>query len=589
MNNSNQTKLFRLAAVLYADSNYEVSPKLTLKRIIESALLSNNNKPMSIQSLVDYIRKTYSLYLDETEINKIIEDERESAFIINNSKYETILYLNEKRKLSLENKISNKTIDYFITEFENNMKYPLEMNIKELINKFLYQLFTSNIESFKKLISKRVNIEDLEVNQLSDYSIEECKIINSFLSWGNNEKNKAIFDIASCALEYFMISNNGTGVKLKLDNIKNKSFYLDTNIIFWAMGINGESRKNRTISFLRKFIDSANELLISKFTDSEFKETVKYYAGNISKYPNGISVKDFNFENLNIFPQKDLYSFYCDWCIGRVNTSIEYFISYVDSLYDEFIVKYNITVELKIPFDPKIINTKEKIDNLASDISNYKKSFTTKLYFNSLLTDASNIHLIETKRGSQNINIFDTKYYLISADTLFRRWDYQRIDATPIVLLPEEWLSIILRFINRTDDDYASFVSFINLSNRETQIPFEKIYIVFAGIYEMAQDIDTRISIAQNIVENNFKGVIENGQNIQQIFENAKTCAKTELEKRIDELENKSEQSSKEIYALKTAKDYEINEIKKDTKKELDKKITKSVDYLKKIVLKIIN
>lgn len=35
-----KNQLFRLATVLYADNNYEVSPKTILRKIIESALLS---------------------------------------------------------------------------------------------------------------------------------------------------------------------------------------------------------------------------------------------------------------------------------------------------------------------------------------------------------------------------------------------------------------------------------------------------------------------------------------------------------------------------------------------------------------------
>ena len=43
MNTNPTNELFRLSAILYADNNYEVSPKTTHRKIIESALIENGN------------------------------------------------------------------------------------------------------------------------------------------------------------------------------------------------------------------------------------------------------------------------------------------------------------------------------------------------------------------------------------------------------------------------------------------------------------------------------------------------------------------------------------------------------------------
>ena len=60
----NKNQLFRLATVLYADNNYEVAPKTIIKKVIESALLSNGNKSISTHNLIDFIFDTYNLHLD---------------------------------------------------------------------------------------------------------------------------------------------------------------------------------------------------------------------------------------------------------------------------------------------------------------------------------------------------------------------------------------------------------------------------------------------------------------------------------------------------------------------------------------------
>ena len=111
------------------------------------------------------------------------------------------------------------------------------------------------------------------------------------------------------------------------------------------------------------------------------------------------------------------------------------------------------------------------MEDLANDISSSKYNENNNNgYFESALWDAKNIYLTEIKRENNNRNIFDTKYFFISSDQALRRWDFKRNNTTPCVLLPSQWLSIVLRYVNRTNDDFKSFVSFLNLSQNETNI-----------------------------------------------------------------------------------------------------------------------
>lgn len=68
------SQLFRLSAVLYADNNYEVSSNTILRKVIECALLSNEN-PLSIHELIDFTFSTYHLNLSEEEIVSIPKKE----------------------------------------------------------------------------------------------------------------------------------------------------------------------------------------------------------------------------------------------------------------------------------------------------------------------------------------------------------------------------------------------------------------------------------------------------------------------------------------------------------------------------------
>lgn len=158
----NKNQLFRLATVLYADNNYEVSPKTILRKIIESALLSNDNKYIDVHQLIDFIEKNYNLHFDETEITTIIKNEKEDGFLVNGNNGNTVVCLSEKRRQHIESKLSNKTIDYFISEFEKEQETLVTgSDTKEIIYRFLYELLSSNIESFKKLIDSKRKVEEL--------------------------------------------------------------------------------------------------------------------------------------------------------------------------------------------------------------------------------------------------------------------------------------------------------------------------------------------------------------------------------------------------------------------------------------------
>ena len=528
-------QLFRLAAVLYADNNYEVAPRTILKKILESALLTQENKPITLHNLIDLISNNYNLVLDEEEVRSIIEKEGEN-FLVNNKKEEQLICLSQKRKHVIESKVSKKNIEYFIGEFVDSFHSITDgVEYKEVIYRFLYELLNSNIGSFRKLLDNRSTVEELINIETHTYSLDERKIINEFLAWDNNDKNKAIFDIASYGLEYCMISNNGSGSQLHLSNLKNKVFYLDTNVVFRALGINGKNRQQRTITFLNKFIQSESTLVISKFTEIEFKDTIAFYLDKLKRVPitRKISPDIFREKYFNSF--SDFYDFYYKWRVGRYNDTLELFEGYIISLYEDFKSMYKVKTDYKIPFDEKDAKIIKEIKELTGGISSFKENNGIKHQLNGDFIDAQNIYLVENKRNGKAANIFEAKEFVVSTDQALRRWDYYRNNITPIVILPSQWLSIILRYVNRSNDDFKSFVSFLNLPITDSPIDNGKLHIILAGISEMTEDFGQQRFIVQSLIQQQFDGILEEiGE--EQILEHAKKFAKTELEKRIDDV-----------------------------------------------------
>ena len=593
MTTTNQNQLFRLAAVLYADNNYEVAPKTIIKKVIESALLSNENKSINIHQLIDFIYSTYNLHLVEEEVKNIVTSDKEDGFLCNQKNEDTIVCLSEKRKQVIETKLSNKTIDYFIDEFEKAKAALVSgSNTKEIIYRFLYELLSSNIESFKKLLDSKKKIEDLINVESHTYTPVEREIVNEFLGWDNNGKNKAIFDIASYALEYCMICNNGGATHIQLNNLRNKIFYLDTNVIFRALGINGLNRQNRTNTFLRKFIEANTQLVISKFSETEFRDTITFYLDKLKETPLNRKINPEIFQEKYFKSLNDIYDFYYKWRSGKVNDSMELFEGHILGLYEKFKADFKIQTDYAIPFDEKEEKFEKTINELSASIGSYKNADGARHGVNGDNIDALNILLVEKKRDGRSANIFETKQFIVSTDQSLRRWDYYRNAVTPIVILPSQWLSILLRYLNRSNDDFKSFVSFLNLPSGESLIDSEKIHIILAGISEMTENFDQQRFIVQSLVQKKFDGILEKGVKDDEILERTKAFAKSELEKKVEESESGHRFIKSQLKIVEVATSQQIEGLQSKTGeqekllKSKDNEITTLKGQLKSEVLK---
>lgn len=589
------TEIFRLATILYADNNYEVSSKTILRKIVESIFLAEDNKIIGIHSLIDMIKDRYTLDFTEEEVKDIIKDT--DFFITSDCKIEDIkISLNTKRLNNIKEKINTKNLDFFIGAFhKENDIYDLK-ELKELLYRFLYNVFQNNVLSFGKLIEPFFKVQELQ--NISDYNLKdkEIEVINKFLNWDNDEKNKIIYDISLLSVEYCLITNK-KGDSFRLDSLKNKKFFLDTNIIFRAIGINGEDREKRTITFLEKFKEANENLFISKFTEEEINKTLEYYLSEIQKNntPRVHSKIFIEYSKVN-----DFISFYHRWRHKRTNDNINLFRGHIMTLISNLKSKFNIENDFTEYFDEEDENIQEKISNKSSEINTFKT--TSKISnLNTHIVDAKNIILIEHLRKNRSINIFDCKYFLISADQYLRKWDYSKNSSIPIVLLPSQWMVILLRYLNRTNDDFKSFVSFLNINNAEKIVSNENLQLILSGVSEITSDISQQKNIVSEIINNSFKGILDNSSNVD-VREKSRTFAKTKLEEKIENLEsdnkklkNNNERLENNLNEFKQNTSVELEEIKKEKnesiseKKELISHLEKEKDNNKNLQERLAN
>lgn len=561
--------LFRLAAMLYKDDKYNLNRSNIIRKIIESIFLEDN-RMKSIIEIIDICKTNYNLIFTVDEVKRIIFDNRDN-FIINNEKDDLKTCLTERRIKGLKTH-EGLWIGNYIEYFLEKTGYDDKDEGKEILYKFLHEIFTTNLKNYQYFLNK-TNIDGEFSINLKNYNHKEKKLINDFLNFDDKGKDNAIFDIVSLSLEYCILTGNSKQVYVQ--GIRNKVFYLDSNIIYRAIGINGETRKQLTISFLEKCKNNNIEIAIFKYSDQEFKDSIKYHLKNIYEYKH----KRIHSEVYRQYNNRndDIYTFYYDWCSGgRINKDQSYFEAYIYSLYDDFLNKFNIRIDYTDYFE----NDDKELYNIMSTITKYKEEDVSDIIIEN---DAKNILALKNlryKKGDLNKKLLETKYYMISTDQALREWDYkENKNQTPLILLPSHWMAIMLRYVGRTSDDYKSFVSFLNLRYNENFLDGPKLHAILSGISELTEDLSCQKRYAAQIIELRSRDIISI-ENYNEIYEETQKFVKEDLESTVKNLQNEINDVKEQLSV--TREDMEKNYISKKIYNEEMNKVENERDLYKK-------
>lgn len=556
----NKNTILRTSAVLFAEDSKNINPTIIKRKMIESVFLELENKTITIIQLVDYLKKFIELDFTEEEVIGIINSSKEGYFDIIPIRElpMTKVKLTRERYKIVQKKVEDLSFDDIINLFgkeiyEGDIKFN---SIKDIIHSYVYYLINTNHKTLTKILSGTHSEGDISLCE-SEFKLSERDLINQFINWDNSTKNKALFVLISYSIEYCLVVNNADGDSF-IESLKGKNFFLDSNIIYRALGINGETRKNRILSFLDKCKENGQTFSISKHTYKEFTDTIKHHIKGLDKYSaNKINPEVFERFHLD----GDITSLYYKWKADRSSGSLDIFQMYVDGLLKSFLLKYSITKVNKSPFDDSTREHKDKILDLSSDIEKVKQNGQFGLHE----VDAENIVLIENLRNGNNSNLAETKVYLASTDQRLRNWDYSRSKFQPIVLLPSHWMSLLLRYVSRTDSDYKAFTSFLKLKNGNSALKVEHLEHVINGISNITKDFENQTIIADSMLEHKFDKILEGLTDDQQI-EEIEQFAEKELdnqlkrqkEKNIEDKENLTAEYRTRIKEIENEQDEEV-------------------------------
>lgn len=555
--------IIRTSAIIYADETNFVKTSTIQRKFIEAIFIDNKNKPLILNNLISAIEKKFNLSFTLEETIDIInksENEIFSTKQLGSNSENNLISLSEKRFQYLIQKDQNNDFEKFVAEFaktccDNKVK---SETINSTLYKFLFELLNTNISLYSNIVKPKGSRVSFTIDS-EKFTTEEINIVNDFLNWDSVEKNKALFKVVSYCIEYSLVANHTSGDNTYLASLRNKEFYLDNNILYRALGVNGETRKKRTHVFLRKCIESGQKLIISKYSKKEFISTIEYHINQLKKIPFGrINPKLFSQYCVN----PSFYEFYHKWRNSRITYGFDSFYANILAEYDLLIKTYKILEDYKIPFDEKDKDIVNATDTYKSEIQAVK----TFGFEDTHKYDAQNYILIEKKRNENNRNIQDTKYFLITTDQKLKRWDDEKSKNQSITMLPSHWMGLLLKYVSRTDDDYKSFVSFLRLKQHDGLIDENNLQIVLAGISEITEDFKRQETVMEQMVANKFSGIIDY-KNSSKTKEEAKKFAKEVIEA---ELENQILTSQDNLNQLKDSHEIEKSEIHEGYKQQID-------------------
>ena len=529
-----QKDIFRLAAAIYSESNDVVSDAEIQLQIIKCMFVATGNDYLTKSEIISKLLEIYKYHISEDEVDNILRKTK-GVFQAITKDDEKAVCLTQSAYSECEEAQKNN-IDSFIDAFITEKEIANPEKCKSAIHVYLYELTTTNINSYRVLLAGKDGTQfssselSVDVSCLSD---AEKQLVHDFLAWDNIAKNAALGNLVYCCLEYCLLINGDSPNSLLKGFIRRREIYLDTNVIFRALGINGVSRQNVVTTFLRKCKQAKLKLLISHSTRTEFFDTIGYYVSQMEYYPRG-DIYSGAYEEIADY---SIFAFYENWRQEHSQMSLKYFVAHIKSLYLKLIKDFGIEDDVKIPgtiyhsgefkdvrnrYSASIKSVKQgiKADYLADDYH----------YSNRDSHDATVVRYIELLREKSA----DKDIFLASSDRALRLWDMNRLDGEyPVVVYPSQLFLILLKTCGRSDNDYDSFVSFINIRPSSKRVSPENAHIILSVISSITEDISAQEHLVEAVFSDDFQNVIKNSTSDMDLYEKVQRISQNYLDEEL--------------------------------------------------------
>ena len=516
-------------ALFLIDETQEYTNNFYVFEFTKIVLFEAGFLALSIDEIVEKIEELAGLKYTEREVLSAIEQWNSGCIERKSKKYSlTTLGLELMSNRAQAINIKQYT-DLFLKEQSSDCKISAE-ELRDLVEKFIFLRFNENLKQICDIFNQSLAIEEIE----EDFDDEQREIINDFLNWNNNDKNKCIYLLIAKAYDYCMINSRCSKQEMDFSKFH---FYIDTNIIFRMLGINGALRQNSINNLIEKCLSVGAHLHINNFVKDECEHTIvdqiKVLQDTTSELNGLLPPSSMGFAEEHSV-RIDFYTKYFYWVkSGNFHRNYEGFKKKILSDLSKIVDKFETEPEI-----PSYKVTKKKDFDRCFDALYERKGDK-----HTTATDVNSFLLVQDKRRDDP----ESEYYLISADKKFISWLKDDFPTSKSFAdYPSTWLSILLKYTGREKDtDYKSFCQFIHLSINPKVQDLEKKIAIKAKIL-VSDFSDTIKSMMIDDIKNNYQSYSE--YDTDEIIHMA--YAKTEKQLS-DEISAKKEQEFNEKYETK--------------------------------------
>lgn len=543
----NNSQLYRTLFLIDETRNY--TNDFYIFEFVKIILFQEGWRTLTLENIKEKIEEL-------TTLEYTYEDIIHAISIWNNGEVEIVgenYALSTKGTEQLHKREKTNSLKVYINQFldTHNTEYNITKDeLENLLEKFIYQRFNENLKEISDILNHCLAIKDYD----NDYDEHEKQVINEFLNWDNSSKNKCVYSLIAKAYDYCMINSKCQSNALDFSKI---NLYLDTNIIFRLMGINGSQRESSVKSLIDKSRTAGINLKVSNFVKEECEYTInsqiQLLIDNTTRMNSLLPPTAMSFaEEKSI--SMDFYRRYYDWVRdGNKHRNYDAFTKTIRRDYNKIIEGFE--------SDDK--NTTFRVVYPTQFVQYYDSLYLQKQDKHTTEIDVNSVLMILEKRKTD----MDKESFLISADQKLISWLRETFPGQKAIAdFPSAWLSIILKYIGREkESDYKAFCQFIHLSLEPKTEDVEKKIAIKTSIINSDLDTDMKTMLIEEVRDNynQYKDY-----EIEKIVRLA--FGKTKEDIANEAREESNENHKKEMIEYKESSEQQINELKSFYERKLE-------------------
>lgn len=519
--------ILRLACLIQDRDNQDF--KRVVMSIIFELIYENNNLDLQADELYKATISKSKEPIERDFFDGLITNSK--SFILTNTENEPLVKLTPQKFEEVEKNISEFSIEPSIESFLKSQSY--ESNLKEVIIKILYQSIYENIYAFNPS-----NIESLVPDIIkANFTQPELDIFNEFLEFDDPQKNRRLYNQFVKAIE-FAILTSGKGVKNFTKQIfTDKTYILDTNIIFRMLGVGGIERRDTILKLIESCIKQGVKFEYTLRTYQELNNTLESSIIKISKaeQTNKIEIIQELIAEAPHFFNDDFIVQYSLLKNEKKVSSPEQYSLEMKSRFKKICSDYNIE---QANHNIKIENY--ELNLFAQKLIMERKKITTYRYsLKQASVDSYNVLYVKKRRGANNFNYSEVKSFYLTTDRGLNKIlsDSEDINI-PATILPSQLFAIHNPLSDDSENvDFDNFFSFIKRRTSEFKHRGRDIF----SFIQQAQIHTTDKEEIKNLIVA-FTDVRYSNSKIESTNENViikfKDFAKTYFDNRLDEIED---------------------------------------------------